>query len=66
MPLNNAPKANPANIIIEKVKCNPNSVVRSSLNNPIPNNPTAPKRSENYSQLELKISPKNSFKNRLI
>ena len=54
MPLNNAPKANPANTIIEKVKCNPNSVVLSSLNNPTPNNPTAPERSES--------KPKNACK----
>ena len=38
-PLNKAPNANPANTITEKMKCNPNAVVRSSLNNPIPNNP---------------------------
>lgn len=58
MPLNNAPKANPANTIIEKVKCNPNSVVLSSLNNPIPNNPTAPERSES--------KPKNACKSMYI
>ena len=58
MPLNYAPKANPANTIIEKVNCNPNSVVLSSLNNPIPNNPTAPERSES--------KPKNACKSMYI
>lgn len=51
-PLNKAPNANPAKTITEKMKCNPNAVVRSSLNNPIPNNPIDAVRRD--------ISPKNA------
>ena len=45
-PLNKAANAKPENTIIEKIKCKPNSVVLSSLNSPIPNNPITTKRSE--------------------